>query len=526
MILRTLSILIIILLTSSEIIPQPWWNNTYSAKTLDISKVKIPINNFGGIESTVWDHNSRNHYIVFDQGLWVVGKINNRIHLTLKQWRSSYSPGPIINNDAVMNIHPEDSAKFRVYKIGVTDTINPGKDYLEWPSDMGAPVNSHNLPVIYNHQTAWTIYNSLDSSLNDRKVWNQHIDSLPVFPIEVQQLVYASEYGQQDWIRDIVFFEWLIINKGSEPIDSAYFGLWSDIDFNELFNIPAVDTALSLGYCWSPVDSGYFIPLTVGYLFKYGPIIPSPGDTAIFNGSKRNNYKNLNITSFHGIGDDSILDPIYGPARSVNAAWNFAKGLDANGNPIINPTTGQPTKFPANGDPVTNTGYIFPAISIGGGAGLVMFTGPVNIAPNDSQWVMAALVVSSGDDYKDAIVKLREKAGDIQSMNYDRLVTKHSALPPPYFPPKQFYLSQNFPNPFNNGTKIFFDMPYSSNVIISVYDMLGKKVTEILNEVKAPGSYEVSFNLEEQASGVYFYQILAPDGPGYFIQTKKMILLK
>ena len=301
------------MLSNRNLNSQSWWHNTYSSKFLDINRIHISINNFGGLDraSTVWEHNSQNHYIVFDQGPWVVGKINGNIHLAIEQWYSSYSPGPIINNDAAMNVQPEDSLKYRVYKIGLADTLNAGKDYLEWPSELGAETNEFDLPVIYNHQMIWTSYNSLDSSIGERKRWNEHLDTLPVMPIEIHQVAYASEWGLQSWIGDVIFFEWTIINKGSEKIDSAYIGLWSDIDFNDLFNIPAVDSSLNLGYCWSPNDSGYFIPMTVGYLLKYGPIIQSKGDSAIFNGTKRTNHKNLNLTSFHGIGDDNIIDPIY-----------------------------------------------------------------------------------------------------------------------------------------------------------------------------------------------------------------------
>ena len=223
---RIFLIVIIVVTLHLQSNAQSWWENTYSSKELDISNINIPINNIGGLNrgftGADWDHNSQNYYIVYDQGPWIVGKINGNIHLAIEQWRSSYSPGPIIDNDAAMNVHPEDSAKYRVYKIGLADTLNAGKDYLEWPSEYGAEAGTSGFPLIYNHQMMWTIYNSQDSSINDRKVWNSHIDTLPVVPIEIHQVAYASEWGQQNWIGDVVFFEWTIINKGSETIDSAY----------------------------------------------------------------------------------------------------------------------------------------------------------------------------------------------------------------------------------------------------------------------------------------------------------------
>ncbi len=429
-----------------------------------------------------------------------------------------------------MNVRPEDSAKYRFYKIGLDDTLNPGKDYLEWPSEYGAEVGTSGFPLIYNQQMTWTIYNSQDSSINDRKVWNSHIDTLPVVPIEIHQVAYASEWGQQNWIGDVVFFEWTIVNKGSYTIDSAYFGLWTDIDFHSATsNIPAVDSSIQLGYCWDTLDiDNYFIPMSVGHLFKYGPIIPSQGDSAMFKGIKKDDFKNIRLTSFHGIGDDSFppRDPL-GPAKSLGDAWNFAQGLDAYGNNIIDPTTGSPTKFPFSGDPVTGYGYIFPIQSASGGSGYILFSGPFDFAPQDTQWVMAALIVSTGDDYKDAISKLRQKANIILNTPYELLVQKYSASPPPIIPPQKFYLSQNYPNPFNNETKILFDIPYRSRVVIKVYDILGSEVRKILDEEKEPDHYEVVFNGDGLASGVYFYQIFANgEQPCNFLQTKKMLMIK
>lgn len=501
---------------------QDWWNNAYDFNELDINRITIPLNNVGGLDYRYswcyWDYNSVKRAMVFDQGLWVVGKINEQIHLAHKQWSGSYSPGPIINSDAAMNVFPEDSLKYRVYKIESNDTTLPGYDYLEWPAHLGAPVNDYGNPVIYNNQTLWTVYNGLDSSLSIRNWWN----NLPVFPIEVHSLVYGYPGGPVDWLKDVVFFEWQVINKGSETIDSAYFGLWTDIDINEwLQNFPAVDSSIQLGYCWTPSDSGNFIPMSVGYVWKYGPVVYSPGDTAIFNGSNKTDYKNLDLTSFHGISDDAAVDPLTGPARSTLDAWNMARGFDADGNVIIDPTTGSPTKFPFNGDPVTNTGFIFPS-SGGSGAGFVMFSGPVSFAPQDTQWVMAALIVSTGSDYRNAIENLRLKAATIQVLPYNDLVTKYSVEPTLVTPPLKFSLSQNFPNPFNNETKIFFELAYKSHVTISVYDILGNTVSTIVNEEFPAGQNEVTFLGNQIASGIYFYRLKT----GSFSQTKKMIYLK
>lgn len=88
--------------------------------------------------------------------------------------------------------------------------------------------------------------------------------------------------------------------------------------------------------------------------------------------------------------------------------------------------------------------------------------------------------------------------------------------------PERFALSQNYPNPFNPATKIKYDVPVNSQVMLKVYDVSGKEVANLVNEFKNAGSYELSFNASNLTSGVYFYTIQAND----FRETKKMLLIK
>lgn len=85
-----------------------------------------------------------------------------------------------------------------------------------------------------------------------------------------------------------------------------------------------------------------------------------------------------------------------------------------------------------------------------------------------------------------------------------------------------FELYQNYPNPFNSTTKIKYELPIRSKVSSTVYDILGKKVKVLENEVKNPGIYEVEFDASNLPSGVYFYKLDA----GNFSIVKKMVLIK
>ena len=88
--------------------------------------------------------------------------------------------------------------------------------------------------------------------------------------------------------------------------------------------------------------------------------------------------------------------------------------------------------------------------------------------------------------------------------------------------PTEYELSQNYPNPFNPSTSINFNLPVDGKVSIRLYDMSGKEVALLVNEVKTAGYYSVNFNASSLSSGVYFYSISADN----FTATKKMLLVK
>ena len=88
--------------------------------------------------------------------------------------------------------------------------------------------------------------------------------------------------------------------------------------------------------------------------------------------------------------------------------------------------------------------------------------------------------------------------------------------------PKVYSLSQNYPNPFNPVTKINFALPKQGFVTLKIYDVLGREIRSLVNEVKSAGNYSVDFNASEYSSGVYFYR-LESEG---FSDIKRMVLIK
>jgi hypothetical protein len=88
--------------------------------------------------------------------------------------------------------------------------------------------------------------------------------------------------------------------------------------------------------------------------------------------------------------------------------------------------------------------------------------------------------------------------------------------------PLVFSLSQNYPNPFNPTTVIGYTLPRNEEVVLKVYDILGREVARLVNEHETAGTHSVKFDGSNLASGVYFYRIQA----GNLNSIRKMLLTK
>ena len=88
--------------------------------------------------------------------------------------------------------------------------------------------------------------------------------------------------------------------------------------------------------------------------------------------------------------------------------------------------------------------------------------------------------------------------------------------------PESFVLHQNYPNPFNPSTTLAFTLPEAQHVRLSVFDMQGRQITELLNQQMGAGRHTVQFDATNLSSGTYMYRVQTP----HAVQTQKMILLR
>jgi len=139
----------------------------------------------------------------------------------------------------------------------------------------------------------------------------------------------------------------------------------------------------------------------------------------------------------------------------------------------------------------------------------------VNIHPGDyMEWV---LITDSGEEYiltgTDEIV--------LNQGTTVMTLTKRAILP------QEYTLHQNYPNPFNPVTSLSYNLPEQAQVTLIVYDLMGRKITQLINTIQEAGYKSVQWNATDTfgkpvSAGVYLYQIRA----GEFVQTRKMVLLK
>jgi hypothetical protein len=210
--------------------------------------------------------------------------------------------------------------------------------------------------------------------------------------------------------------------------------------------------------------------------------------------------------------------PSIGEDFSAWEWYNNLNGFDIEGNPIIDPTTGDTTVYPFYGDPVSGTGWYEdgPAYN----RYMLVSSGSFSLAPGDSQEIEVAIVIAEGADYLDSITKLKQKTAAVREFYFNGEIT--SVEETTRSGPSTFVLEQNYPNPFNPTTLINYELRIMNEVDLSIYNVLGQKVVTLVSKKQREGTYQVEWDASAFASGVYYYILMAGD----FKDVKKMVLIR
>jgi hypothetical protein len=366
---------------------------------------------------------------IFEDGLIWGCMVGREIRVNGNTHRQGLQAGKILPDGTADN---PDDPRYRVYKIRKGwEELQPGperdnyeRDYNEWPVADGAPwvdVNSDDIftrgvdqPEFVGDEVLWYVANDMDTS---RSVFTYGSDPIG---LEFQTTVFG--FNRLNFLKDVVFKKYLIINKSTTQLDNMYFGYWTDDDLGDAGDdYVGCDTLLNLGYTYNGDnnDGGgtgatYGTPPpAVGHIFVQGPIIPaSQTDSARFRDKWIQGYKNQRMTAFMLL-ISYWIDP-WPPEYNALTMYRNLEGLLWNGNPIIDPHTGLATKYVVPGDPERGEGWYegpgWPGGESPDDRRFLMSSGPFTMAPGDSQEVTIAILIAQGNDHLNSVTELKGKS--------------------------------------------------------------------------------------------------------------------
>lgn len=470
--------------------------------------------------------------VLFDGSGNVIGSENpNDQHI----WR--------VREDYITADLTNDAASFFQKSAGAVSTADKKMiydqyehDWLNWPASKGAPYKDINEDGEYEPdidipgnssatQTIWTVANDLPYD-NGIDISFDFAGAPPV-GIEMQLTVWAvSGYGMHG-LSSTVFKDYKLIYTGlpttpdTARIDTMYLTQFADPDIGTYTDdFAGWDHDLMLGYAYNgqPHDATYdqfgLSPPAVGYTFLLRPKINGVETplSSFFRDGAGNSFSTPSI----GVYDGTL--------QWYNAAQGYQPSYINNRLPFIDPITGEPTKFTHSGDPLTGEGWVDGTTLAPGERQLYISCGPFEMALGDTQNVTIAIIgARTAEHYLNNITVLKYFTGNVRWI-YDNWILdteEENTIP------TSFTLSQNYPNPFNPVTTIRYDLPVTGNVEIVIYNILGEKISTLVNGMQQTGAKEVIWKGIDDfgravSAGIYIYQIRAGD----YTESRKMVLIK
>ena len=176
------------------------------------------------------------------------------------------------------------------------------------------------------------------------------------------------------------------------------------------------------------------------------------------------------------------------------------------------------------GDSSRLTEYAEAVVKLGSVSGPVTLTmhAPEEVVFDITEWVIE---VRYGQEQTESVTLMTGEKVTLEKQQIERIIistTQVTGAQPVSQIPVVFGLQQNYPNPFNPGTVISYEVPLESHVTIEVFDIQGRRVGVLVDEVRAPGIHTISWDAGQLASGVYLYRMRS-DG---FVKTRTMMFVK
>ncbi len=439
-------------------------NNTLEFILYDANQIRSWVGNNGHIVSHIPTGNSGLEWpkgsgksAIYASGLWIAGKVDGEVRSAAAEYSSEYQPGSM-DYDPTTGVvgvaNNPNLANFQVSSVNKNDSSNPNssdynREFATWPASDGAPshdgeyfiddnenglydleeeftdfnndglyngpdgnfVTGDDPPMMIGDQMHWFVMNDADDAAHSNLWLTQPLN------IEVQTTIFG--FDRADPLGNIMFMKWLVINKSGKTIEDTYISIWSDADLGDANDdYVGCDTTLSVGYYYNgnPVDQVYgTTPPAVGYDFFQGPIVPSPGNTALVSGREIADFRNMPMTSFVKYINSNNE---YGDPENAIEAYNYMQGLTATGDPWLDPE-GNETKFLDPGDPRTGSGWTEFDDNVGGpdDRRKLMSSGPFEmetwsdtdgdgwpqVGEPGVQEIVAAIIIAAGTDNLNAV---------------------------------------------------------------------------------------------------------------------------
>ena len=488
---------------------------------------------------------------IFAGSIWIGGLVGGAIRMIAARYGAwEFWAGPL---DEAGRPPDDCSAYDRVWEIRRDDIrafIEQGavsENLQAWPWHLGAPVldgdgdptnydlEGGDLPLLRGDQTLWWV-------MNDRGNVHETTNSEPI-GLEVHGMAFAYEHP--GFIGNQTFYQYTLINKNTQPLESAYFGLYMDADLgNFADDYRGSDSLLHMVFTYNADNldeggEGYGVaPPAVGFAFLQTAQSDKDGKDNDRDGEVDEAGEMIGMSNALFFGDGGGVNETPLTAQDhyyyMQARWKDGRRLIEGGNGFDLyhlPEDAEiiPTNFSLSGDPVAGSYWSelnvdgLGTVSVPGWRFVFGSSGPFRIDPGESLDIRFAVVWARGADHLDSVTELKKQTRTIRAISdtyYEP--ARFNATLPRVIPAREVLgFDQNFPNPFSSSTTLRYSLPKPMNVRLAVYDVLGREVALLVDTAQDTGVYEVNFNAGTLPAGVYLAQIELD----YLRFTKRMTLI-
>ncbi|MCB2204785.1 T9SS type A sorting domain-containing protein [bacterium] len=416
----------------------------YGTGTLEAGRMTLTVSRAGQIAPTIqgvqkgllWpagpegtqEENIRMRSMLFSATPVLAGRVRGQLRVSASYYRDNYLPGPIL--PGLRTVNPYDS-RYRPFVIRIGGEAD--RDFVEWPYELGAPVDSAFAPEFYGSPQMFWVMNDLDSAAMRENIGND--------PMGLELRCLAFPATDRSFIgTDAMLLQYTWINHSPDTIHDAYAGFFADPDLRDGGDEYAgSDSLAALAYVYDddyvdPKEEG--MPTAFGISMLQTPVVRGlPTDSARWSAGMLHGFRNIPVTAAIVPWKSPITNPAAEPEIGAGAdGWYALLQGEGRGTAIRNPLTGMPSRFWYSGNPLSGEGWqMEDGLLFDNGETaadgrphdqrIMVSAGPFTLLPGDTQQVVIAMIASRAATGRAAAYQLRDRA-DFLRQYYQR----HNAI--------------------------------------------------------------------------------------------------